>query len=99
MLVARSFLAPLAPQLTSLLRLLHLRRLRLLLRGCVCVCVQINDLYEFPPTLNMRKYMAADADVSIKPLYRLYAYATRQRSLPPLYDPCPPRGAAWGGGA
>jgi hypothetical protein len=36
--------------------------------------VQINDLYEFPPTLNMRKYMAADADVSIKPLYRLYAY-------------------------
>ncbi|ELR18996.1 Ubiquitin carboxylterminal hydrolase domain containing protein [Acanthamoeba castellanii str. Neff] len=34
---------------------------------------KINDLYEFPPTLNMRKYMAADADVSIKPLYRLYA--------------------------
>lgn len=49
--------------------------------------MQINDLYEFPPTLNMRKYLAADADVSIKPLYRLYAYATRQRS-----------GAAWEGG-
>jgi ubiquitin carboxyl-terminal hydrolase 7 len=33
---------------------------------------KINDRYEFPATLNLRKYLSSDADVSVKPLYRLY---------------------------
>lgn len=34
---------------------------------------KINDRYEFPNTINLRRFLSSDADVSIKPLYRLYA--------------------------
>jgi len=35
--------------------------------------VKINDHYEFPQSLNMKRFMHKDADVSVKPLYRLYS--------------------------
>eukprot|EP01087_Luapelamoeba_hula_P007038 TRINITY_DN1712_c0_g1_i1.p1 TRINITY_DN1712_c0_g1~~TRINITY_DN1712_c0_g1_i1.p1 ORF type:complete len:614 (+),score=100.06 TRINITY_DN1712_c0_g1_i1:244-2085(+) len=33
---------------------------------------KINDRYEFPATLNLKRYLHKDADCSVKPLYRLY---------------------------